>query len=456
MSTTQIRGNTQIMDYTVDKGRLVENFLAGADWNITNGNNNATITGLKDPVNARDAVTKQYADAIASGFGPKRSVRLATTGELTATYSNGTGGVGATLTNSGTQVALSVDGVAAVVGNRILVKDQTGVAEVTDVTCAADVAGSLNNKYFWIFTRAKSYYVWFNVNSGGADPAPTAPSGGPATTQGVEIAIATSATAAQVGDAVQTAVHALADFNATDDNAGVVTITNAVADNVKDAIDGNTVTFSFSTTTQGTDLRIQNGIYVVTNIGSGSTNWVLERASDFDNSPDGEILPGDFVPVEAGATLAGYQYYQVDFTSAGVVGTDDITFSVFANPLVLGDDVIKDNMIDWGTGAGQVSAADIPIADAGNYFGTDTVEAALQALGANAGGTMVYQELPAVTNGNPAVTLAHTPIANTEEVYLNGVRQIKGASYDYTIATNTVTFTSNLHTNDQVFVAYRY
>ena len=50
---------------------------------------------------------------------------VATTANLTATYSNGTAGVGATLTNSGTQAALSIDGVTLAVGNRVLVKDQT-------------------------------------------------------------------------------------------------------------------------------------------------------------------------------------------------------------------------------------------------------------------------------------------------------------------------------------------
>jgi len=43
---------------------------------------------------------------------------------------------------------------------------------------------------------------------------------------------------------------------------------------------------------------------------------------------------------------------------------------------------IKDTMIDFGTGAGQVSASDIPLADAGSYFPTDTVEAGLQYLAA--------------------------------------------------------------------------
>jgi hypothetical protein len=43
-------------------------------------------------------------------------------------------------------------------------------------------------------------------------------------------------------------------------------------------------------------------------------------------------------------------------------------------------DSVKDTMIDWGTGASQVSGVDIPLADAGGYFTTDNVEAATQQL----------------------------------------------------------------------------
>lgn len=80
---------------------------------------------------------------------------VATTANLTATYSNGTAGVGATLTNSGTQAALSIDGVTLAVGNRVLVKDQTaslqnGIYTVTNI-------GSVSTN--WILTRAVDYDV---------------------------------------------------------------------------------------------------------------------------------------------------------------------------------------------------------------------------------------------------------------------------------------------------------
>lgn len=80
---------------------------------------------------------------------------VTTTANLTATYANGTSGVGATLTNSGTQSALVIDGVTLVVGNRVLVKDQTaalqnGIYTVTNI-------GSVSTN--WVLTRADDYDV---------------------------------------------------------------------------------------------------------------------------------------------------------------------------------------------------------------------------------------------------------------------------------------------------------
>src|SRR4051812_16202694 len=43
-----------------------------------------------------------------------------------------------------------------------------------NVTCAADTAGNKNST-FWTFYTAgnlRGYYVWYNINSAGVDPAP--------------------------------------------------------------------------------------------------------------------------------------------------------------------------------------------------------------------------------------------------------------------------------------------
>lgn len=69
-------------------------------------------------------------------------------------------------------------------------------------------------------------------------------------------------------------------------------------------------------------------------------------------------------------------------------------------------------------------------------------------------GARTYNEAPAVSAGSPNVSIIVVPINGTERVYLNGIRQLKGAGNDYTIAGNNITFTFNLVALDVVIVDY--
>jgi len=109
-----------------------------------------TVTLNADPSQPLQAATKQYVDDVAQGLHIHPSSVTATTSNLTATYSNGTSGVGATLTNSGTQAALVIDGITLNTNDRVLVKNQTsqlqnGIYTVTDT-------GSVSTN--WVLTRA--------------------------------------------------------------------------------------------------------------------------------------------------------------------------------------------------------------------------------------------------------------------------------------------------------------
>ena len=161
---------------------------------------NGTVT------QATDATTKAYVDSVASGIDIKQATRVATTTALTATYVNNGGatGAGSTLTNSGTQAALVIDGITLLVNDRILIKNQ----------------------------------------------------------------------AAPIG----------------------------------------------------------NGIYTVTNVGSGSTNWVLTRASDYVNTIPDTVHDGVFNFVQEGTVNANSGWVQNTFGTGGTVGSGDIAFGT--DPLV--------------------------------------------------------------------------------------------------------------------------
>jgi hypothetical protein len=165
-----------------------------ADLNL----NNYKITNLATPTVSTDAATKAYVDSVAEGLHIHAASYAATTANLNATYSNGTSGVGATLTNAGTQAAFATDGVSPSLNDRILVRLQTSQA--------------------------------------------------------------------------------------------------------------------------------QNGIYTLTTVGSGSTNWVLTRATDFDTAA--EMAGGDFTFVDAGSTLANTGWVSVDEVTT--VGTDPVVFQQFS------------------------------------------------------------------------------------------------------------------------------
>ena len=73
-------------------------------------------------------VPKTYVDAVANGLDVKKSVRVATTAALSATYNNGAG----TLTAS-SNGAISIDGVTLTANDRVLVKDFDGSSNPTHV-----------------------------------------------------------------------------------------------------------------------------------------------------------------------------------------------------------------------------------------------------------------------------------------------------------------------------------
>lgn len=128
----------------------------------------ARITSVADPIAAQDAATKAYVDAVKTGLNIKDAVRAATTVALSAAYSNGTAGVGATLTNAGSPAVLVLDGVALTVGDRVLVKNQTTATE-NGIYVVTDIGAGLPNAVNWVLTRASDFDQSAAGEIGGGD-----------------------------------------------------------------------------------------------------------------------------------------------------------------------------------------------------------------------------------------------------------------------------------------------
>lgn len=159
-------------------------------------------TSASDSKIARADAIKAYVDSEVAGISGsswKKAVRVSTTAQLTGAYNNGSSGVGATITNSGAQAALQLDGKTLVQNDRVLVR------------------------------------------------------------------------------------HGVSGLSGTE-NAG-------------------------------------NGIYKVTTVGDGSSNWVLTRVTDMDAAS--EILSA-VVMVEEGTANYGRQFFVPSF--AGTIGSDNIVF----------------------------------------------------------------------------------------------------------------------------------
>ena len=69
----------------------------------------------------------------------------------------------------------------------------------------------------------------------------------------------------------------------------------------------------------------------------------------------------------------------------------------------------------------------------------------------------VDKEVPSgsINGSNTAFTLANTPTAGSEHVFLNGQLQASGAGNDYTISGTSITYLTAPETGDVLVVSYR-
>jgi hypothetical protein len=146
----------------------------------------------------------------------------------------------------------------------------TGLQEIASIVTVADVANSLNGKYFLLNSVKNAYYVWFETTTA-TDPAISGRTG-------IKVSISTGATATTVATRLRDKLTGYLDDFILSGATNTVTVTNFDTGVTPDAVDFNTG-FAISTTQQGRGERIQPQITEVVTVGGAS--YVSSGTADY-------------------------------------------------------------------------------------------------------------------------------------------------------------------------------
>lgn len=246
----------------------------------------SSVTLNANPTLALQAATKQYVDTQTStGIHIHTPVRVEKHGNLSGTYAQG--GTTPTITEiaSGTTLTSA--------GHGLSVNDM-----VVPTTTAN---GLVSGTPYFVYSVATDTFTLSDAYGGD------------------QITTFTDGTGLTIGTRANSGVGATLTNNST--QAALVISTVSVNNGDRILITNQTNGY-------------ENGVYVVTDKGSISTNWVLTRASDANkyapSDTDG-LGEGDYFYVQEGSPGAGESYV---LTTSGVIviGTTSITYTLFSAP----------------------------------------------------------------------------------------------------------------------------
>ncbi len=454
MAKTQIR-NTQVLDLSIMDAQVATNAnialskIAGSgellkrDGTVPmTGNldmNNFKIVNLATPTNPNDAANKAYVDSTAQGLDTKASCRVATTLNITLSAPQ------------------TVDGIAVIAGDRVLVKNQT-TASANGIYVVA--AGA--------WTRAIDANTSAKVNPGMftfiEEGTNNADSGWVLTTD-APITLDTTALAfTQFSGAGQLTA-----------GAGLLKTANTVdiqATNVSMAIAADSIAVAFDTTAANIELGT-NGIRIKR--GTSAQIMVANAAGDpqpVTMSGDASISNTGAVAIPTANTTTKGLLTATDWnTFNNKLGTGAISDIAFAaswdgvTTIAPSKNAVYDQLVllaplaspsFTGTPLAPTAA---PATNTTQIATTAFVGAAISSAqaGAITVANFVRRETPGgLVNGvNTAYTLAFAPLLNSEHIYVNGVLQEPGAGNDYTItAGGAITFLYVLQTGDKLMASY--
>ncbi len=298
-ANTAAIGNTLVLRDI--NGNVAANVFTGNNAILTNLTVNTSLIGnvatFANAVYANGNVTqphqlatKEYVDQqTTAGLHIHAPVRVKTTGNLIATYNNG--GTALTITD------ITSNSIFTTSVNHNLLIDDTIVPATTTNGLTAGTA------YFVAATPALNQFTLST------------------TFHGAQANTFTNGTSLTISVTANPGVGATLTNAGTQAALQIDTINMSVNDRVLVASQTN---------------AFENGVYVVSNVGNVSTNWILTRASDADQYHPQDVNglgEGDYFYVEQGAVGAGDSFV---LTTEGVIiiGTTNLTYTLFSAAVV--------------------------------------------------------------------------------------------------------------------------
>lgn len=277
-------------------------------------------------------------------------------------------------------------------------------------------------------------------------------------------------------------------------DAAILALTSGGSKAARMATTGN-VTLSGTQTLDGVAGAANDRVFVRAQTAPAENGIYLMAAGAWTRTTDADSwveLVGSIIVVEEGTTL-GDTVWLITADLGGTLGTTPVTSIQLPGPsdIIAGagltrtgqtiDVAAADNTMTINANSIQVkldAAGAIVVSASGigvQVLAAGGLQISSNSLGIKLNGSsltlgasglsvttptpnFVTRETPsgAVDSSNTTYTLANTPTAGSEMVYLNGILQEPGAGNDYTISAGTITYLTAPVTGDRIRVSYRY